>query len=216
MHALDWCTSPKRSNRKRYSQWLLNPLSSYGLANLQSASYPIGRVKRLEASVHGYWASMKIGGEPNSITQFVNNIRQVLLDFSQRLQQDISEDVADYVLFWLQQLFLLRCSADWAWHRGKTTDRDRSKLSLSECWRKYWCESLLVCRPPMDGHWERNHHSCHCIDSWSMCLKVQWRRDYGSMSFTEKKSSIILTQLCRVYRDCSAMQGTKRFSHRSC
>ena len=37
-------------------------------------------------------------------SQFLTDVRQVLLDLSRRLQQDVGDDVADYALFRLQQL----------------------------------------------------------------------------------------------------------------
>ena len=37
-------------------------------------------------------------------SQFLTDVRQVLLDLSRRLQQDVGDDVVDYALFRLQQL----------------------------------------------------------------------------------------------------------------
>ena len=37
-------------------------------------------------------------------SQFLTDIRQVLLDLSLRLQQDVGDNVVDYALFRLQQL----------------------------------------------------------------------------------------------------------------
>lgn len=36
-------------------------------------------------------------------SQFLQNLRLHLIDLSRRLEQDVNEDVADYVLFRLQQ-----------------------------------------------------------------------------------------------------------------
>lgn len=55
-NGLVWCTSP---NRKRRSQWLLNPPCELS----PGATYPTGHGKRLKASLHGYQASMKNGVE---------------------------------------------------------------------------------------------------------------------------------------------------------
>ena len=37
-------------------------------------------------------------------SQFLTDVRQILLDLSRRLHQDVGDDVVDYALFRLQQL----------------------------------------------------------------------------------------------------------------
>lgn len=75
--------------------------------------------------------------------QFLDDLRLVVLDLSRRLQQDISEDVADYVLFRLQQIsrHLARFAHVSQVYDTVQTELDRVASLLTEADQNFPCSS---------------------------------------------------------------------------
>jgi len=143
-------------------------------------------------------------------SQFLDNIRLVLLDLSRRLQQDISEDVADYVLFRLQQLsrHLARFAHVTQVYDAVQTQLDMVASLLIEADRNFSCQSVDVStgvshsgsvgRPRIDIKREqleyliKNEISIPVIAQvLGVCVSTVKRRfRENGISITERKTSI--------------------------
>ena len=161
-------------------------------------------------------------------SQFLTDVRQILLDLSQRLHQDVGDDVVDYALFRLQQLSRhLARFAHAAQVQEVQADLDMIASLLTEADRNFPCQYVDLNAgvrysggPRMEISREQLEYLVEndiSIPDIAQVLGVSVstvKRSLVSQAQRGKPPSVTLIWmwLCGVYNECFPMPGTGGFN----